>query len=58
MRCRDMLTSKRIGDCKFYLSCEEGDTACPVTPQRWRGTPNGCAAEPARYCGTARPSGH
>lgn len=33
VNCRDMLTSKRIDDFMFYLSCEEGDTACPVPPQ-------------------------
>ena len=33
VNCRDMLTSKRIDDFKFYLSCEEGDTVCRVPPQ-------------------------
>lgn len=31
--CRDTLTQKRIDDFKFYLDCQEGDTACPVPPQ-------------------------
>ena len=33
VNCRDTLTQKRIDDLKFYLACEEGDTACPVPPQ-------------------------
>lgn len=33
VNCRDTLTQRRIDDLKFYLSCEEGDTSCPVPPQ-------------------------
>lgn len=33
VNCRNTLTEKRIDDFKFYLSCEEGDTACPVPAQ-------------------------
>ena len=33
VNCRDALTQKRIDDFKFYLACEEGDTACPVPAQ-------------------------
>lgn len=33
INCRDTLTQKRIDDLKFYLACEEGDTACPVPPE-------------------------
>jgi uncharacterized protein YecT (DUF1311 family) len=28
--CRDELTKHRIQDFKTYLSCQEGDTSCPV----------------------------
>jgi uncharacterized protein YecT (DUF1311 family) len=28
--CRDKLTQRRIEDFKSYLSCDEGDLACPV----------------------------
>lgn len=30
MDCRDRLTRLRVDDLKRYLSCEEGDTECPV----------------------------
>jgi uncharacterized protein YecT (DUF1311 family) len=28
--CQDALTKRRIADFKAYLSCQEGDTTCPV----------------------------
>ena len=31
--CRTGLTEARLKDFQGYLSCEEGDTSCPVPPQ-------------------------
>lgn len=31
--CRDRLTQARIKEFKAYLSCEEGDLSCPVSPK-------------------------
>ncbi|MGE4481897.1 lysozyme inhibitor LprI family protein [Acidocella sp.] len=32
--CEDRLTKRRIQDFQAYLSCQEGDTACPVPQAR------------------------